>query len=714
MKCDARLLAKLALILGGLLFLLCVWAGGRGRRRQPDEGEKIACGDVTVLMDAIGAPVPETVRQAEKETPLTYEQYRKLCEAVGRDGGELPDYADRYGRESAVRKEDWYEAYRLMLAWLDPEQSVWETEIFLLDADEESGEFYTENGTFTAAAGCRTAPLAAMTLRRLRVYVRGGELLAAVEELSGEYELRSVWVTGETESGMSCFFRGTAFAVPADGTVPPESVADLTFRDGRAVAAAPKSEKVHGRLLRLSGEEMEIEGCGVYPVAEGMEIYRLYGSLETLRREDLRIGYADTDYVIDGGEICACLVSGREDADMIRVLLKNTATGGRYHEAAELIVDGERVRLAADDLRIGERRSFRCAALTDRVTVYADGLQGEDHAYRGAIECYRDENGMALVNELPLEEYLYAVVPSEMPSSYPAEALKAQAVCARTYALLYILHAGIPELGAHVDDTTSYQVYHNIGENAAATEAVRETDGMVLLRGDQTAEIAYYSTSCGTGNYTPEELCDEDTFRRFITSSCENDPESGEAWYRWTYAVEMADAEKLRARLMDRHLADPASVQARQPGGYYASEPPEPFAALHRISVAKRGEGGVAETLEIGTDAGTYRVSGEYNIRYVLCDGDSEVIRQDDSGVVPTALVPSGFFVIDTGQKGDNMVGYTLTGGGYGHGRGMSQNGAKALGEEGMSCEEILRFFFEDCTVAGRAALMADKSTDTG
>ena len=77
------------------------------------------------------------------------------------------------------------------------------------------------------------------------------------------------------------------------------------------------------------------------------------------------------------------------------------------------------------------------------------------------------------------------------------EALKAQAVCARTYAFRYILHAGLAQYGAHLDDTTSYQVYHNIAEQAATTTAVKETDGMMLYYQDELADNYYYSTSCG-------------------------------------------------------------------------------------------------------------------------------------------------------------------------------------------------------------------------
>ena len=62
--------------------------------------------------------------------------------------------------------------------------------------------------------------------------------------------------------------------------------------------------------------------------------------------------------------------------------------------------------------------------------------------YRGKLELYAAKEGIVLVNELPLEEYLYAVVPSEMPASYGLEALKAQAVCARSYAVKQMKNYG--------------------------------------------------------------------------------------------------------------------------------------------------------------------------------------------------------------------------------------------------------------------------------
>lgn len=86
-------------------------------------------------------------------------------------------------------------------------------------------------------------------------------------------------------------------------------------------------------------------------------------------------------------------------------------------------------------------------------------------------------NGYTLVNSLPLERYLQDVVPSEMPASYEPEALKAQAVCARSYACIQLLRGDLAEYGAHIDDSTAYQVYNRVTDVKAAREAVIATQG---------------------------------------------------------------------------------------------------------------------------------------------------------------------------------------------------------------------------------------------
>ncbi len=731
MRIDAKMMAKLSLIFFGLLFLVCLWLGREQKKKEPPAGEKILVQDVRILLDALGT---EVILEEETGSYLTYAQYIQIYEKLDGQALGISDYAGQYASEHAFLKKDWYEAYKVLLAHLDKESSIWETTVFVLKINPETKEAYTESGAMQGAYQYCSAAFEENAFEEMRVYVKGDKLLTIVEVLPEEHYLGNVWVMEVTDDMLSCFYHQTTFQVQAPQehlkNLEREQIADLTFQDGGIKAVKARGEKIHGKLLRVTQDEIEIEGQGVYQMAEDMEIYKLYGSMETLRRRDLKIGYADTDFVVDKDRICACLVSREEQADIIRVLLKNTAANSNYHEAVDIRVDGEHVRIEADDMKVGERRIYQSENLTDKVLVDMAGSDRENNAYRGAIECYRLKEGIALINELSLEEYLYAVVPSEMPASYPPEALKAQAVCARTYGYRYILHAGLPQLGAHVDDTTAYQVYHNIAENVATTTAVKETDGILLLYQGEPAQNYYYSTSCGAGtdagvwkgaaetdtsymyagrvsgektDVTGEELCQEEIFRGFISKAHEEDLEKDEPWYRWTYTVENLQEDTIYSRLKERYQAAPESVLTKKEGDYYVSEPIEAFGEIRELTVAKRGTGGVAEELFIKTNQSTIKVISEYNIRYVLCDGQSSVVRQDNSSTVPGTLLPSGFFVLDVGKMGDNVVGYTLTGGGYGHGVGMSQNGAKALGKQNVSYEQILALFYPGCTLADAA-----------
>ena len=118
-------------------------------------------------------------------------------------------------------------------------------------------------------------------------------------------------------------------------------------------------------------------------------------------------------------------------------------------------------------------------------------------SYAGIIELRVAGEGLVLINELPLETYLEGVVPSEMPASYEPEALKAQAVCARSFACRQMESFGYPEYKAHVNDSTDYQVYGNSKPAESAGEAVRATAGEAVRYQGKVVTTYYYSTSCG-------------------------------------------------------------------------------------------------------------------------------------------------------------------------------------------------------------------------
>ena len=312
-------------------------------------------------------------------------------------------------------------------------------------------------------------------------------------------------------------------------------------------------------------------------------------------------------------------------------------------------------------------------------------------SYCGTLEIRKLSDGMAVINSLGLEEYLRGVVPSEMPASYPMEALKAQAICARTYAVRHLITPGNPELNVHLDDSTAYQAYGNQPEQENASKAVEETEGMVLLTGEgNLMDTFYYSTSCGRGTDASvwedaggmktdpfTEVADEP---RFLLEECREDLEYELPWYRWNYDVQELDVGEFEGRLQ---------VLMR-------TDEPVRINVLQDLVVTKRAKGGAAKELAIISDEGTYWIRGERRIRELLCDGKTMVKRKDGSEILCPALLPSAFFLMEIGKKDGKVVGYQLTGGGYGHGVGMSQNGAMKMALLGMQTGDILKYYYDD------------------
>ncbi len=119
--------------------------------------------------------------------------------------------------------------------------------------------------------------------------------------------------------------------------------------------------------------------------------------------------------------------------------------------------------------------------------------------YRGNFEIRLAKGGtrLNLINEIDIEDYLLQVVPSEMPKSFGMEALKVQAVAARTYAAKDILRNRYGKSGFHILDSTQSQVYNNLDENDLATGAVKSTKGLILVHENKPIDAKYYSTSSG-------------------------------------------------------------------------------------------------------------------------------------------------------------------------------------------------------------------------
>lgn len=438
----------------------------------------------------------------------------------------------------------------------------------------------------------------------------------------------------------------------------------------------------------------------------------------------------------------------------IRVLLKTTGYKGNYHDSVKVIPSEDCILSILDNpkktkiLKAGKSFIFKDSSswLKKGTILLSPKKNGKikigsirrscgDPSYRGTLELTKTKQGIVVVNELLLEEYLYSVVPSEMPVSYGIEALKVQAVCARCYAYSQLGSSAMEEFHADVDDSTSYQVYNNVAETQDSKKAVDATIGLVPVSKDKKMITAYYySTSCGYtanihdawekeerkedkedmetsgSNYNsyligkPQfikskeaekslDLSKEKNFLDFLKKETRQTYDSTFPWYRWTVSISSkALQDSIKENLEERQLANPSMVEliGKDIVGEENNLEIKDLGEWKGIELVHRSMTGMVTCIKIIYSKGEILVYGEYNIRCLLSPGDAKIRRQDGSVISNLSLLPSSFFSM---KKKDGN--YVFIGGGYGHGVGMSQNGVKTMVEKGYTWKEVLKHYYQ-------------------
>jgi stage II sporulation protein D len=328
-----------------------------------------------------------------------------------------------------------------------------------------------------------------------------------------------------------------------------------------------------------------------------------------------------------------------------------------------------------------------------RITVASTArvlFAGGTTQYRGVAEVMRNAAGtLAGINEVPMEEYLYGVVPRELgPAQYPeAEAQKAQAVAARTYAL--------GNLGKHWNNgydllaTVQDQVYGgSTAENSISTAAVNATTGIVATYGGVTINALFYATSGGKTSNVEDVFTGTDAYLRSVWDAPSGQELSSvsalltdlktptwtgayggfHTYHRWNYTWTMAQ--------MSCVVGDFAN---------------QPVGNVTQINILSRSAtSGRVTQIQFVTDAGTFTETGTA-IR-------SAMPYINTSGV-PT-LLPSTLFVIERVTNGSGVLtGYKVYGGGNGHGAGMAQTGAVGMARAGATYQQILQKYYTGITL---------------
>ncbi len=505
---------------------------------------------------------------------------------------------------------------------------------------------------------------------------------------------------------------------------------------------------VEAKVLSYKDGILTVEGYeeDLY-LSEYFNVYKTKGSFKAMQSAGTLIGYDKVSLYIKEGMIEAALITEDIYAKNIRVLINNSAYDSYYHSEVTVTSDvaftvtvGEAVqKYAAKEkvqFRNGSEELKNGIAIVEstvedgKIEVTTIDRQGGHPQYRGKLELSRDDKGVMVVNELSVEEYLYGVVPSEMPVSYEMEALKAQAICARAYAYRQMESEKFAGYGAHLDDSVSSQVYNNVSEDKRAIYAVDDTYGVVPCFDGEVIEAFFFSTSCGTtsnnssvwGGYQKPYLLDsmqteyndladmsvEASFRSFIDGELGTDfLEEEEPFFRWTVEFTQEQiTETINTNLYNRIQAMPEYILVKDASGDYNKKDIATVGDVVSIEVTKRGDSGIIEEMIITGTQETILVQGQTNARALLNPSNVLIRKQDGSTVSGWQSLPSAYYYIDfdaneteTAEEADAKTEesggmFVLYGGGFGHGVGMSQNGANNMAKLGYTASDIIAHYY--------------------
>jgi stage II sporulation protein D len=590
--------------------------------------------------------------------------------------------------------------------------------------------------------------------RQIRVLVKENEIIAVTGIVSETPEMKNCYIVNVNPSGITVFTGGAErfYEYPNANPAHAGKICDITVSGTKIIDITVYETALRDKILRFNENEFEFAENGIREVSGDFKVYSVAdGKVKWKAPRDLMTGTDIAVFYTRDSQVRAAVIDRSPMPELIRVALNNSAFTSLYHEEVTLSADTSyTVKVGGEEKKYEKGEEFSVKGIndgkikdTDRIYITPDiksgrveilGLKrnwpdGENPKYRGVIEIGKADGYLTLTNEVGLEEYLYSVVPSEMPPSHGVEAAKVQAVTARSYAYNQFYSNRYHNFGANVDDSVNSQVYNNIPENEISVQAVNETAGMCLTYSGQVVSANFFSTSAGvtansgdvwanTANrkfpahtqeylksvkqYEGEDFGDlsvEENAAKFFKAQNVDGFDKNYAWFRWEAAMTAEEiSQSVNSQIAGRYSANPYLIKTLQENGIYLSRPVSGVGSVKNIEVLKRGAGGNIMEMKISGTEATVKILTEYNIRMLLAP--KTIKRHNGSAVEDFGLLPSAFLTADTtcNENGD-LISVTFYGGGYGHGVGMSQNGVKGMIDMGYSLNEILAHYYSGCKV---------------
>ena len=484
---------------------------------------------------------------------------------------------------------------------------------------------------------------------------------------------------------------------------------------------------VNGTSYSNSDNGGDVIGCYHVLVESGYRSYE-QAAADAQEYRDGFVAWIDGDYQVRAGSY-----TSRQEAEDAAQSLGGTVAGTSSYAVnvtrtgtAEILFQFD----GGDALALGVMPDVTGA---DAVRTWFKGYR-----YYGGFRYERISGGdLTVVNIVDLETYIKGVVPYEMSSSWPLEALKVQAVCARSYAYINI-HSG-KHTSYHFDvcNTTDCQAYYGAGTNSSSYQATERTDQAV----DETAGEyawydgqvieAFYSSSHGGASESVYNVwgssLEQYPYLCGVEDPYEADMASKNSYSSWTVSYTSSElAQRLEnydydassgiesLTLTYSDLGNVIQVRVNYQDGGSDTIRPSSMRSVFGISSIRFTVNGQAASSGSGTTSGsgggltangstsldsqgTYTViSGSGSLSQAGLDGlyaisgSGSITSVEDaaSGGGSGTDTPSGTQVTVSGSS------YTFQGSGNGHQLGLSQYGAWAMAERGFTYEEIIEFYY--------------------
>ena len=527
-----------------------------------------------------------------------------------------------------------------------------------------------------------------------------------------------------------------------------EQVVDITFSNKGVSDIKPSGEEITDKVIEI-GDKIKLSKNGIYDYDPNFKVYDLSSKEpHEVESSQFLVGYKDLKLYVNDKMVKAVVITNAKlESQEIKVLINDTeyksvnmrsviVSSDEEYEITyqngkkDVKAAGEETLLTPGSYGVHDTLSVTTTSGEGKITINSIERNSINPSYRGKLDVVMMGDYLYVINKLPLEEYLYAVVSSGIPETYGANACKAFAIVARGYALKMIERGSYSSYGADIDDSNLNLLYNYYPENADSIAAVDQTYGMIMMSGDTVIMPYHFLTSAGVtcsnkdiyneealpyypANYETEdsqkvELSDEAAFKKFIDESDKNMDllEVDEPYYRWkvSYTQEEMDAA-VSSVLKDRinNTVDSIYVKEKKEEDkdkktddkepvedtYIPADAETKLGKIESITITKRSEAGVVLEIIIVGKENTIKVTGQTNIRYIFNPIEHKIIKNDGSEAVGYQLLPSPFYYV---EKTD--AGYEIKGGGFGNGVGLSMSGAEILDEKGYSYDSILEHYY--------------------